>query len=257
MTAAGFTPDEKLMLLRWPLDTPVETVLGGISVDAKGAVVCGGAEPARSGITPSAPTLTRVALRDAGLGQATGQAGGLSAPAPNAGPTPGRPAPPPDCEATMQPHEPLEIQATVAAGEAVRVALVSTDHKRGAAASTIPFPLANADKGCRLQVILGMKDAALVLIEGTGFPANTALTFDATTGTSTRPLHPQSNAGGRIVVPLLVSAAKGQTSGETTVRFAGINRQPTLDTSKEAATPDPGCAPAVSYRWGAGSYRAE
>jgi hypothetical protein len=156
----------------------------------------------------------------------------------------------------MQQNQPVEIQTTAAPGEAIRLAFMSTDRKRIAAVSTIPFPVANSDKGCRLQVILGVKDGSLVLIDGTGFPPNTPLKLDAVTGGTTRPLHPRTNAEGRILVPLLVGT-KGQTSGDTTVRFAGLNKQPTLDTSKEAAQPDPDCAPAVSFHWGEGSYKAE
>jgi hypothetical protein len=101
-----------------------------------------------------------------------------------------------------------------------------------------------------------MKNAALVLIEGTGFPANTPLTLDAITGDTTRPLHLKTSAEGRIVFPLL-AGAKDQNSGETTVRFAGVNRPPTLETPKDAVPPPPGCAPSVTYRWGEGSYKAE
>jgi hypothetical protein len=256
MTASGFTPDDKLVLVRWRLNAEAQTVMGGINVDAKGMVVCGAAAPAQSVLPANAPGLTRVSLAGMGSAQATGQTGGVSAPAPNAGATPPTAALPPDCTATMQPHQPVEIQATVAPGEAVRVALLTTDRKRGAAVSTIPFPLANTDKGCRLQVILGMKNAALVLIEGTGFPANTPLTLDAITGDTTRPLHLKTSAEGRIVFPLL-AGAKDQNSGETTVRFAGVNRPPTLETPKDAVPPPPGCAPSVTYRWGEGSYKAE
>lgn len=256
MTGSGFAPSDKLMLVRWPLNAEAHTVMGGINVDAKGMVVCGAAAPAQSALPTNALALTPVSLAAVGSVQATGQAGGVSAPAPNAGAAPQAPALPPDCSATMQPHQPVEIQATVAPGEAVRVALLTMDRKRGAAVSTIPFPLANADKGCRLQVILGMKNAALVLIDGTGFPANTPLTLDAITGDTTRPLHLKTSADGRILFPLL-AGVKGETSGETTVRFAGVNRPPTLNTPKEAVPPPPDCAPSVTYHWGEGSYKAE
>ena len=256
MTGSGFAPNDKLMLVRWPLNSEAQTVMGGLNVDAKGVVVCGASTAARSGLPAIAPGLTRVSLAAAGSQQTPGQAGGVSAPAPNVSPTPPAPAFPPDCSATMQPHQPVEIQATVAPGEAVRVALLTMDRKRGAAASTIPFPLANVDKGCRLQVILGMKNAALVLIDGTGFPANTALTLDAITGDTTRPLHLKTSAEGRIIFPLL-AGAKGETSGETTVRFAGVNRPPTLNTPTAAVPPTPDCAPSVTYHWGEGSYKAE
>jgi len=253
LIGSGFGPGDKLMLVRWPLNSEAHTVMGGLNVDAKGVVVCGAAAPAQSALPAEALAQARVSLATA---PATGQSGGVNAPAPNAGAAPPAPALPPDCSATMQPHQPVEIQAIAAPGEAVRVAMLTMDRKRGAAASTIPFPLANTDKGCRLEVILGMKNAALVLIDGTGFPANSALTLDAITGDTTRPLNLKTSAEGRIIFPLL-AGAKGQTSGETTIRFAGVNRAPTLNMPTEAAPPAPACAPSVTYHWGEGSYKAE
>ena len=249
ITATGFTPADKLTLVRWPLNAEAHAVMGDIGVDAKGQAVC-----AANALADARAALT--------TGSASAQAAapappsGLSAPAPQGNAAPAAPQPP-DCGATLEPQQPIEVQAIVAPGEAVRVALLTADRKRGAATSAIPFPIENTDKGCKLAVILGMKDAAMVLIDGTGFPANTPLTFDAVTGTTTRPLHPKTNAEGRIVFPLL-TGAKGQTSGETTVRFAGVNHQPTLETPSTAPpTPDPDCAPSVSYPWGAGSYKVE
>ena len=236
LAATGFPPDKRVMLLRWPLNAEARTVMGGIGFDAKGIAVCGDAAPAQ----PSA-------------------ASGLSAappPAPGAGNEQPGFVPPPSCQATMQPNQPVQVEATVAPGEAIRVALTSEDRKQDAVASVVPFPIASADKGCRLQVILGMKNAAMVLIEATGFPPNTPLKFDVVTGDDTRTVHPRSNADGRMVFPLL-PGAKGLTAGETTVKFSGINRQPLLDTSKETPQPAVDCAPAVSFHWGEGSYKVQ
>lgn len=251
ITGSGFPPDEKLMLVRWPLNAEARAVMTGIGFDAQGVAVCNDTAPvqAASSATASAEALAQAAAQVSGSSS-------TPAPAPNAGNAQPGIVPPPTCAATMQPQQPVEIQVTAAQGEAVRVALMTGDRKHGAAVTTIPFPLANADKGCKLQVILGMKDAALVLIDGTGFPANTPLKLEASTGDQSRELHPRANAEGHIVVPLL-TGSKGQTSGETTVKFAGLNRQPTLDTPKEAAQPAPDCAPAVSFHWGDGSYKTE
>jgi hypothetical protein len=130
------------------------------------------------------------------------------------------------------------------------------DRRHGAAASVVPFPIANSDKGCSLQVILGMRDAGLVLIEGTGFPPNTPLKIDAVTAGNTRTLHPKTNADGRMVFPLL-PGANGQNPGETTVRFAGVNHVPSLANSNAPPPPDPDCAPAVTFHWGKGTYKTQ
>ncbi|MGC2300428.1 MAG: hypothetical protein WA476_16590, partial [Acidobacteriaceae bacterium] len=253
ITGTGFSPDEKLLLVRWPLNSEAQTLMGGINFDPQGIAVCSGA-PAPQPAPSSAPAAT---VPDASAQAAAPASGLTAAPAPNSAPQSSAVAAPPSCADTMQPHQPVEIQTTAAPGEAIRVAVMEEDRKHGAAVSTIPFPVSSTDQGCRLQIILGMKDAALVLIEGTGFPPNTPLKLDAITGDNTRPLHPRANAEGRIVVPLL-TGAKGQTSGQTTVRFAGVNHTPTLDTSAAApASPDPSCAPSVTFPWGDGSYKTE
>jgi len=248
ITGSGFAPEERLRLVRWPLNSEAQTLMGGIKFDAQGIAVCSAAAPAQA--TPAAATADAAA-------PAAAPASGLSAaPTPSAGSTPAPAGLPPSCTDTMQPQQPVELAVTVAPGEAIRVAVTSEDRKHGAANNTIPFPIANTDKGCKLQVILGMKDAALVLIEGTGFPPNTPLKLDAVTGANTRELHPKAAADGRIVVSLL-TGAKGQTSGQTTVRFAGVNHTPSLQTSTTPPPPEPDCAPAVSFPWGAGSYKTE
>jgi len=40
ITGSGFAPDEKLLLVRWPLNSEAQTMMGGISFDAKGIAVC-------------------------------------------------------------------------------------------------------------------------------------------------------------------------------------------------------------------------
>lgn len=249
ITGSGFAPGERLLLMRWPLNSEAQTMMGGIQFNAKGVAVC--TAPAQATPAPAGAATPDAAAR------AAAPAGGLSpAPAPNTGSGHTAAAPPPSCTDTMQPQQPVEIAVTAAPGEAIRVALMSEDRKHGAANNAVPFPVENTDKGCNLEVILGMKDAALVLIEGTGFPPNTPLKLDVVTGANTRELHPRAAANGQIVVPLL-TGAKGQTSGQTTVRFAGVNHTPSLQTSTTPPAPDSECAPAVSFPWGAGSYKAE
>ncbi len=88
------------------------------------------------------------------------------------------PPQPPSCAATTKPGQPVEVRAAMAPGEAMRLALVGQTEKSGtpvrigAATSVVPFPMQSTDKGCTLQVIRGMKNAGMVLVEGTGFPAN-------------------------------------------------------------------------------------
>ena len=240
LTGSGFAPADKLTLVRWPLDAQAKVLMGGIGFDAKGVAVCNDT-PGAQALADAASNLN-AAPAPTGSGNAQNAAPGMT--------------PPPSCATTMKPGQPVEIEATAAAGEAIRVALVSSDRKRAAETSAIPFPLANEDRGCKLQVILSVKDGGLVLVDGGGFPPNTALRLVASTGSNSHEMHPRSSPDGRIVVPLL-TGEQGQVAGTTTVKFAGINREPTLDTPKEEATQNPTCAPAVSYPWGAGSYKTQ
>lgn len=228
ITGSGFAAGETFTLVRWPLNAEAENVMSGLTLDASGMAVCTSPAPAAvaAAAAPNAPG---------------------SAPA---GPTA------PNCTTKMEVNQPVEVHATVAAGEPVRVALVSDDHKNGAAVTTVPFPIANEDQGCRLQVLLGMKDATMVLIEGTGFPANTPLRLETTTAGHARILNPKTTPDGRLV-SVDLPGVKGQTSGETTVKFAGISHMPSLETEKTPAPADPTCAPAVTFHWGAGSYKVE
>jgi len=243
LTGSGFAPTEKLMLVRWPLDAQAKVLMGGIGFNAKGIAVCSDT-PGADALADAASSLNAAPAPKSGGNQASAQSA-----------TPGF-TPPPSCATTMKPEQPVEIAATAAQGEAIRVALVTPDRKRAAETSAIPFPIANEDKGCRLEVILSVKDGGLVLVDGTGFPANTSLKLVASTENGSHELHPRSTADGRILIPLL-TGEQSKPTGTTTVKFAGINREPTLDTAKEEATPNPVCAPAVSFPWGEGSYKTQ
>jgi hypothetical protein len=220
VTASGFTPGDTLSLIRWPLNEQAHKIISGLTLTPEGLAVCGA-----QASTPSAPSTAP---------------SGPSAPS---------------CTTTMKPNDPLAITATAAPGEPIRVALIDDDRSRGAAATLVPFPLANEDQNCKLQVLLGIRDASMVLVEGTGFPPRTPLKVDSTTGTHTRTLHPVTNADGYFVT-LDLPETNGQAAGTTTVRFAGVNHQPTLEDTK-AAKPDPTCAPSVTFPWGKGTYKVQ
>lgn len=232
ITGSGFSPGERLTLIRWPLNETAAHVMSGLTLDASGTAVCGA--PSTAAAAPSAPSL------------AGPQAASATPVTPSA----------PACTTAMQANQPVEIQTTLAAGEPVRVALVGDTEKNGAAASLVPFPIENADQGCKLQVVLGVKDAAMVLVEGTGFPPNAALKVDSTTSGSTRTLHPKTTPDGRMVFAVLPEA-KGQDAGQTTVTFAGVTHYPSLETNKNPPPPDPTCKPAVTFAWGKGAYKVQ
>jgi len=203
----GFTPDMQLTLVRWPLNQSVARVMSGIMINAAGTAVCGSAAPG-----PQSPTDAAAA-----------------ATAPLA----------PPCTKTVTPGIPITITGTVAKGEAVRVALVSADHKHGAAVSLVPFPIEGQDKGCKIQVILGSKDAELVLIEGEGFKQDSTYTLGTETFGKRQPLDVIINQQGRFIGALTPWVPDHDT-GDTVVYY-------------QSST----CTPTVSFHWGKDTYKPE
>lgn len=207
ITGKGFTPDMQLTLLRWPLNQPVQKVMSGIVVDAQGTAVCGIAAPG-----PAAPT------DDAAANQ------GVAAPS---------------CTKTMKPGTPITITTTAAKGEAVRVALIASDRKHGAAVSYVPFPLEGADRGCKLQVILGAKDAELVLVKGEGFKHDATYTLGTESFGQKRPLNATITPTGNFIAAL-TPWAPGHTVGDTVVYYQSSS-----------------CSPTVDIHWGKDTYKPE
>ena len=222
VTGSGFSSTDRLALVRWPLDSQSTVVMDGIAVDSNGMAVCGTPLPAQ----PNAPSTPP-------------NPAGLSGPS---------------CTTEMHAGDPIVVKATAAAGEPVRVALIGNDRKHGAAVTAVPFPIADEDKGCKLSVMLGVKDGAMALVEGTGFPPNTPLTLESVTEGKIHTLNPKTNAQGRLVV-IVLPAMSGEEQGDTTVRFAGVSHVPSLQTSATPAQPDPDCKPSVTFHWGKGSYK--
>lgn len=206
LTGTGFPAGARLMLLRWPLNQNVTPVMDGIVLDVSGMAVCAAPAPAANA--------------------------GAEAPV----------ATPPSaiaCSKAMQVNAPLEVTTTAAKGEAVRVALVSEDKKSGAAASAVPFPLAADDKGCKLQVLLGSKDAELVLIIGEGFKASESSTMGSETFGVKGTLGAKPDAQGHFATAM-TPYLQGHDSGDTVIFYQSAS-----------------CTPTLSFHWGKGSYKAE
>lgn len=203
----GFTPDMHLTLVRWPLNQGVTNVMSGIAVDASGTAVCSGAGNDQQ--TPA----------DSSAAASTTQV--------------------PSCSKTDVPGTPVTITATVARGEAVRVGLVATDRKHGAAATLVPFPIEGADKGCKIDVILGSKNAELVLIKGEGFQKDANYALGTESYGEKRPLTTTINPQGHFAAAL-TPWVPGHDAGDTVVYY-------------QSST----CTPTVSFHWGKDTYKPE
>lgn len=211
LTGTGFTPDMQLTLVRWPINQGVTNVMSGITVDATGTAVCSSAAPGSAAPAPQAPA-------DASQAAET-QA--------------------PPCTKTMQPGAPAIITATAAKGEAIRVALVAADHKHGAAASLVPFPLEGVDKGCKIDVVLGSKDAELILVKGEGFQKDATYTLGSESYGEKHPINVTINPQGHFTAAL-TPWVPGHDTGDTVVYY-------------QSST----CSPTVSFNWGKDSYKPE
>jgi len=219
LSAAGFAPGTRLILLRWPLNQGVIQVMSGIVIDASGTAVCGASD-----LSLSAPSATGSGSAANSIAGSEGAPGTSNVPA---------------CAKTMQPNAPVEITTTAAKGEAIRVGLLADDKKTGAAASVIPFPIVSEDKGCKLEVLLGSKDGELVLIVGDGFKPDVPFTAGTETFGQKMSLAAKPNAEGHFVAAM-TPFVEGHDTGDTVIYY------------QSAA-----CTPTVSFHWGKGSYKAE
>lgn len=206
LTGTGFAPGSRLTLLRWVLNqNELTPLMGGIVIDATGAAVCGEPLPTMSTKTDATPAKTAAT----------------------------------ECSKTMQANAPVEITTTAAKGEAVRLALVAEDKKGGAATSAVPFPLVGEDRGCKLQVLLGSKDAEMALIVGDGFKASDNFTFGAETFGQKVTLGAKPDAQGHFAAAV-TPYVPGHDSGDTVIFYQSDV-----------------CTPTLSFHWGKGSYKVE
>ena len=205
-TGKGFTPDMQLTLVRWALNQPVTKIMSGITVNSTGTAVCSGPKPSAT----------------------ASQAAGATDP--NA-------APP--CTKTIAPGTPITITTSAAKGEAIRVGLANADRKQGAAASLVPFPIEGADKGCKISVILGSKDAELVLVKGQGFHKDATYTLGTESYGEKHPLTATIDAKGNFIAAI-TPWIPGHDSGDTVLYY-------------QSST----CSPTVSFHWGKATYKPE
>jgi hypothetical protein len=131
------------------------------------------------------------------------------------------------------------VTVQAAKGEVVRLAVVATDQKHGAAGSVTPFPIAVDDKGCKLEVMLGTKDAEMVLVHGQGFQPSTPIALESESLGEKHPLNGKTDAQGTFTLATLPYVVNNN-SGDTKLTYTS-----------------PTCAPTLSFHWGKNTYQAQ
>lgn len=141
-----------------------------------------------------------------------------------------------DCLASMQPGDPVHIKDVAARGEPLRVAVIEANTKKRAESTIIPFPIEAISNSCKMEAILGTKNASLVLLEGAGFPKNTKVEIHIVSYGKDNPITTTTSSVGGLAVAVLPGIA-GHTSGTTTISYHGK-----------------ACSPSLSFPWGKNSY---
>ena len=136
------------------------------------------------------------------------------------------------CGDPASPNAHVNIMIFPAEGEPFRVsAIAKDDYKLQAFAKVVPRPNAAEDKGCRVEAVLLMPHAELILLQASNFPANTRLTMIADSEGEIQKTQPTTDAKGEYTYALMPAKA-GLKSGSIKVRLEG-----------------PNCAPQVSVPW--------
>src|ERR1700693_2392759 len=87
------------------------------------------------------------------------------------------------CGTPSNPTGPVEIAVTPIPGEPLRAGLVSMDDPRiKALAKIVPIPNEVENRGCSLSFVLLTPNAALVVVEGSGFEPGRQITIDSASG---------------------------------------------------------------------------
>jgi len=130
----------------------------------------------------------------------------------------------------------VEVGVKAAQGEPVRFILHSEDWKTMIGGTLVPFPIAAADKNCKVSAMLAQPDGTSVLFYVDGFPPNTVLSAQSASqgAPQTRKIYTDANGHGSLFD---APQTKGADSGTLTE---------TVHTSS--------CAVSVSVPWSKGAY---
>ncbi len=131
-----------------------------------------------------------------------------------------------------QPNDPIDIATQPVPGEPVRLGLVSAGGDIKVFAKLVPVPLRGEDRGCSVEGVLLTPGAELILVAGSGFPANSELTMDS------------DSEGERHNVK-----SKAGPDGRYTAAIAPY-KQGVLRGTLKVDLKSTGCSPSVRIPWG-------
>jgi len=136
-----------------------------------------------------------------------------------------------------QKEDPIDLRTFAGRGEPKRFALTSDDWNLQAFAEAVPFPIEQTSNGCKLSVETSAPDYAAVVLHGSGFQPNEALTIDLASGPGKQRATATSEG---TYTAAIFPTIKGQESGKASA---------TVTSSK--------CSVGVQFPWGEGSYKIQ
>lgn len=143
------------------------------------------------------------------------------------------------CGDPAKPDDPIDLGLVAAKGEPKRFSLVSADGQVKAFTYVIPFPVRGTERGCSIEEVLLLQNAEAVLIQGSGFAANSEVGLRASSGAEQQEATLKADSSGAVFTVLL-PYVKGKTDGSGKVTFESQ-----------------ACSPTLTYQWGLHSFHEE
>jgi len=126
-----------------------------------------------------------------------------------------------------KPNDPIDLTVQPVPGEPLRLGLVSEDGATKVFAKVVPIPLRGEDRGCAVEGVLLTPGTELVLIEGSGFPANAELQMDSDSEGERHGEKKKADADGRYASAML-PYKKGVTRGTLRVTLKSADCSPSI-----------------------------
>ncbi len=136
------------------------------------------------------------------------------------------------CGSDDKPNDPIDLGLQPAPGEPVRLGLISADGAIKVFAKVVPVPLRGEDRGCSVEGVLLTPGAEVVLVEGSGLPADSELKIDSNSEGERHSENGKADKDGHytsVMLPYKQGVLRG-----------------TLEVSLKSA----GCSPSVRVPWG-------